>query len=95
MVCMLAAPAAFPVRRYVTGMPELDKLYTRYALHTTDAQGEGGIEGTISNYTVNSPFDAHFPFSRFNATKAAARPSHVLKGARRRATPRKLAGCAN
>ena len=70
-------------------MPELDVLNAE-GVHTTNAQGEGGVEGVISNYSLGQPFDAHFAFSRFNANKGGARSKYRLAGTRRRANPRKV-----
>lgn len=38
----------------------------------TRAQAEGAIEGQVADYMVPSPFDVHFPFSRFDSIKAGS-----------------------
>ena len=48
---------------------------------TTEAQGEGAMEGDLSDYQVASPFDGGFTFSRFNAAAPVpARNARKLSG---------------
>ena len=52
---------------------------------TTEAQGEGAIEGSADDYKIDDPFGHTFKFSRFSAFEAAPRSVSALSGAERAA----------
>ena len=47
---------------------------------TTHARGEGAIEGTADMYSVRSPYETSFAFSRFGAQSAPPRNVSALRG---------------
>ena len=52
---------------------------------TTEAQGEGAIEGSADDYKIDDPFGHTFKYSRCSAFEAAPRSVSALSGAKRAA----------
>jgi len=50
---------------------------------TTSAQGEGAIEGHISDYKMAGPFATHFKYTRFDLESAKPRDASKLTGIKR------------
>jgi len=63
----------------------------------TMAMGEGAIEGTASDYTINpkNPFSTEFKFSRFGVKEAGPRDISKLKGMKRAISKPAVAGAFN
>jgi hypothetical protein len=60
-----------------------------------DAQGEGAIEGTHSEYQVSGLFAVDFKYNRYHATSAAVRDTSKLAGERTVASEEAGAGAEN
>ena len=63
-------------------------------MFVTSANGEGAIEGTPKDYSIDpkDPFSTHFKFGRFNAAKAAPRNTSGLNLPTGSASPPSLKG---